>query len=166
MISKRSVLSLFFCGVVIFSLFGMGCKKEAAIKEVKEGKSVAEPASNLFKAQITADSVPQSAKAGATINIPVKVKNLSDSTWPAKTANPVRLAYHWFDKAGNKVVWDSNRSILPKDLPPGQEIPLTVKVEMQKKKGEYVLEIDMVQEKVAWFKNKGSQTLRFDMVVK
>jgi len=163
---RFSVLVLFVSIGLIFSLVNSGCKKEEP-KGMPPGKVTESVPQNLFKAQLSADSVPQSIKAGATVPLSVKVKNFGNEPWPAKTDKPVRLSYHWKDKASNKVVvWDGLRTSLPKDLAPGEEVTLNAKVEAPKEKGSYVLEMDMVQEKVAWFGRKGSETAKADIIVK
>jgi len=170
MIRRFSVLIFLVCVGLIFSILGLGCEKKESKEQVKETIPVTEPEKMLgidLKAQIIADSMPKSAKAGTIIILPVKVKNLSNFTWPAKSSNPVHLSYHWLDKDGKKaVVWDGVRTILPKDLAPGEELLLNPKIEVPKTIGNYILELDLVQEKIAWFGKKGSATVKTTIIVK
>jgi hypothetical protein len=55
---------------------------------------------------------------------------------------------------------DDGRSVLLYDLNPGEEIDIPLTVTAPVEAGTYVLEIDMVQEGVAWFASKGSKPLR------
>lgn len=98
----------------------------------------------------------------ATTNLPIKIKNISNTTWVGgcslDTKHPINIAYHWLDVSGRIIIYDGQRTALPHDLKPGEEIVLNVTVLAPNKPGEYLLEFDMVQEQVAWFKDKGSHT--------
>ena len=63
------------------------------------------------------------------------------------------------------VVQDDARASLLFDLTPGQEVELPLTVTAPREPGRYTLEIDMVQELVAWFGSAGSKTLRLEVVV-
>src|SRR5262249_49372214 len=54
---------------------------------------------------------------------------------------------------------------LVEDVMPSQELILPLTVTAPDEPGEYILELDMVQEHVAWFKDKGSSTCRLPVVV-
>jgi hypothetical protein len=45
---------------------------------------------------------------------------------------------------------------IPKDLKPGDETEMTLLITAPKGPGEYIIELDMVQEAVSWFGDKGS----------
>jgi hypothetical protein len=49
------------------------------------------------------------------------------------------------------LIMDDARTELPYDISPGREIQLTVTVRAPRTPGDYILEIDMVQERVKWF---------------
>ncbi len=49
------------------------------------------------------------------------------------------------------VVQDDARASLLFDLSPGQEMELPITVTAPREPGRYILELDMVQELVAWF---------------
>jgi hypothetical protein len=122
-----------------------------------------------FQAEITAQNPPTASKVNASFVFPVKVKNLSPTAWPA-TGDPegkgkVDLCYHWINKQGAIVVFDGLRTILPQDLEAGKELTLQARVAAPDKPGDYVLELDLVQERLAWFKDKGSKTLKLDVKV-
>jgi hypothetical protein len=55
---------------------------------------------------------------------------------------------------------NDTRTELTHDLKPGEEIALSITVTAPAEPGDYLLELDMVQEHVAWFKDKGSPTCR------
>ena len=57
------------------------------------------------------------------------------------------------------------RASLPHDVEPGAEAQLTLTVTAPQAPGEYVLEIDLVNEGVTWFYQRGSLTLRWPVRV-
>ena len=129
---------------------------------VKAAKAVIE---DLFSAQIVVDTTSLEVRAGTSFTIPVRVKNLSKYTWRGNSGTPVRLSYHLFSEKGETIVWDGARTILPNKLSPGQEAQLTARVDVPADKGNYIIELDMVQEMVCWFGSKGSRTARHNLIV-
>lgn len=124
---------------------------------------------NAFNAQLTLVDSPPVLKAGERQPIYVRIKNTSDATWPAlgqaDGAFAVRAGNHWLNEHETIVVQDDVRALLLFDLPPGQEMELPLTVTAPRQPGRYILEIDMVQELVAWFGSRGSKTLRLDVSV-
>lgn len=122
-----------------------------------------------FSAQLSLVHGSAVLKAGQREPIYVRMKNTGDSTWPAlgqaNSAFAVKLGNHWFNEQGTMVVQDDARASLLFDLPPGQELELPLTVTAPKEPGRYTLEIDMVQELVAWFASSGSKTLRLEVTV-
>jgi hypothetical protein len=49
--------------------------------------------------------------------------------------------------------------MLPRDVLPGEEVPVSARVKAPLEKGDYRLEFDLVREGAAWFKDSGSSTL-------
>ena len=70
------------------------------------------------------------------------------------------LGNHWLDAEGKMIVGDDGRSPLLADLAPGEETELSLTVNAPRQRGDYILEIDMLQETVAWFGTKGSTTAK------
>jgi hypothetical protein len=99
----------------------------------------------------------------------VRVKNTGDNVWPGceRSASPfqVSLGSHWLNASGLVASKEEGRSPLPADLAPGQETELSFAVDAPAQPGDYFLEIDLLQENVAWFKSKGSQTDRTRVTV-
>jgi SAM-dependent methyltransferase len=96
---------------------------------------------------------------GIQLQIPVKLQNTSQITWPSLGAPDARfqvfLGNHWYDRKGKLITQDDGRVPLPSDVKPGEEIELTVPVVTPRAPGKYALGFDLVQEEVAWFKEKG-----------
>jgi hypothetical protein len=123
-----------------------------------------------FKASITAPNAPATMTAGQQATIQVKLKNGSDVAWPAAGdadgKYQVKLGNHWLDSKSKPVVVDDGRALLPADLQPGAEIELPLIVNAPAKPGDYILELDIVQENVAWSGDKGSDTFKVKVQVK
>lgn len=110
-----------------------------------------------FKAQYALPSLP-AFTAGAKSTFPVTIVNTGRGTFPVTSAHPVNLAYHWYDAAGRTVLWDGARTKLPADLLTGQSVTLQAEVTPPESGGQYQLKMDLVQEGVGWFSDKGVQT--------
>jgi SAM-dependent methyltransferase len=118
-----------------------------------------------FQAEIKAQLRDERFSGTEAISFDVEVENLSLHTWPACGLKPVRLAYHWLGQDGSVIVFDGERTLLPNDLGPGAVISLECAVGVPHSLGSHVLEFDMVQEYVSWFKDKGSRTFRIGVSI-
>jgi hypothetical protein len=93
------------------------------------------------------------------MTIQVRVKNISEVTWPA--SSQIKLGNHWLDDKENPLLYDDGRVSLPRDVEPGGEITLQLTVTVPTMLVPCILELDMVQEMVAWFKDGRSNTIKF-----
>lgn len=128
-----------------------------------------------FKAQITLANPPVKLRAGQKETIQVKIKNASDVHWYARggevNTNPDNRFYiaagnRWLKAEGEQLVTNMDgRYGLPKNLKPGEEVELPLQITAPKDPGEYILEVDLVQEQVAWFGDKGSPTAKAKVAV-
>jgi len=122
-----------------------------------------------FRAELRAVEVPARAGAKERVKIRVAVRNAGGAVWLARERglSPLQLsaANHWLDPSGAPVVNDDGRGALPQDLRPGEEVEITFAVNAPRRPGDYLLEIDMLQEGVSWFALKGSKTLRVPVKV-
>gem|GEM_PF-1634242 len=102
--------------------------------------------------------LPASAAAvlGEAKTVAVTVTNNGNVAWSASGANPVNIAYHVFNSAGQTVIWDGARTPLGSDLAPGASRTLSVAYTAPTAAGSYTLAIDTVREGVAWFSGLGS----------
>lgn len=119
--------------------------------------TVAEPAFRAIWSEVT---LPERVRAGAIVRVGVRVRNDGPFPWPMAGEHPVRLAHHWRDEAGQLVAWDGFRSELTADVQPGEEIALEAWFFGPVKAGRYTLELDVVQEGVTWFADRGSSPVR------
>lgn len=117
-----------------------------------------------FRAEIRALDCPVRLRAKQVATLHVAVRNISDVPWLAHervaAQFQVSLGNHWLDKDGNMVVNDDGRAILLRDLPAGQEMEFELIVNAPRTGGDYILEVDMLQEGVSWFGLRGSKTWR------
>nr|MBA3240949.1 hypothetical protein [Acidobacteriota bacterium] len=125
---------------------------------------------DLRAALTWARTPPVRLRAGEQGVLYVLVKNAGRAVWPslggAGQNFRLFLGNHWLDAGGVRVlVNDDGRSSLPYDLVPGEEIELLLTVTAPRAAGEYVLEVDMLQEGMSWFGLKGSDTLRLRLRV-
>ena len=116
---------------------------------------------SAFRADISVPGAPATVRSGDKLQLRVRVKNTGDNVWPGceRKAGPfqVSLGSHWLNASGQVASKEEGRSPLPADLAPGQETELSFAVDAPVQPGDYFLEIDLLQENVAWFKSKGSQ---------
>jgi len=130
---------------------------------------------NGFKAQIALTNAPAKLRSGQKETVQVKIKNASDIEWFARggevNTNPDNRFYlavgnRWLKAAGEELVSNMDgRFGLPKNLKPGEEVEVPLQITAPKEPGDYVLEVDLVQEQVAWFGDKGSSTAKAKIAV-
>ncbi|HEX8557450.1 MAG TPA: hypothetical protein VF668_05085 [Pyrinomonadaceae bacterium] len=117
-----------------------------------------------FSAGLRAIEIPARVGAKSRVKVSVAVRNEGDALWPARERGlsplQVAAANRWLDAAGRVVTADDGRGAIPRDLRPGDEAVITFDVNAPRRPGDYLLEIDMLQEGVTRFAAKGSQTLR------
>lgn len=95
----------------------------------------------------------------------VRVRNDSNARWPPVPS--LRLGNHWRSADGSEVLLlDDARSSLPHAVEPGGEVVMSLIVNAPATPGSYVLELDMVEEEVCWFADRGSPTLRIRVRVR
>ncbi len=123
-----------------------------------------------FQAQLSMKNQPATLKTYQVFKAKIVIKNNSPVNWPSQRGkegdrNWIRLAYRWYDLSGNLVSTPIERTNLPHDLEPQQQVEVVAKVVPPERPGEYFLEIDMAQEEVEWFKSKKSPACIFKVKV-
>jgi len=130
---------------------------------------------NGFKAVISLVDPPAKLRAGERATIQLKIKNASDVLWYARgakvnTSSDARFVLaagnRWLNAADEKLVTDMDgRYGLNKDLRPGEETEVPLTITAPKEPGDYILDVDVLQEQVAWFHDKGSPTAKTKVTV-
>jgi SAM-dependent methyltransferase len=122
---------------------------------------------SAFRARVEPLDGPLEAEPGASVTVPVRVRNDGDFAWPAGLKRrPVAVGNHWLDAAGALVRRDDGRAPLPRDVRPGEAVELALEVTAPERPGEFLLELDLVQEGVAWFAERGSKPTRVAVAVR
>jgi 4-amino-4-deoxy-L-arabinose transferase-like glycosyltransferase len=117
-----------------------------------------------FRTEISVAEMPATVPKAETLKLRVLIKNGGDTLWPGceRSAGKfqISLGSHWLNANGQVASKEEGRSPLAIDLGPGQETALSFAVGAPVQPGDYLLEIDMLQEGVSWFGLKGSRTWR------
>lgn len=125
---------------------------------------------SAFKAVLSAVNPPATMNVGEQATLQVKLKNNSDANWPSVGDSDgkyqVKVGNHWLDQNSKPVVVNDGRTPLPADLKPGAEIELPLTITAPTKPGDYILQLDIVQENVAWSQDKGNTTFKARVKVK
>jgi SAM-dependent methyltransferase len=108
---------------------------------------------------------PSTAK-GRTLAIPLVLQNTGNAVWCSSSQFPVFASYHLHRCQGSAhtlVAFDNPRTPLPREVGPGSETTMVLRIAAPIEPGEYVAEIDLVHEYVTWFAARGlpSPRLRF-----
>lgn len=122
-----------------------------------------------FKAEVSVVNAPAILQSSEQATIHVTVKNMSRVAWFARERTGSALQMfagdHWLDANGNVVINDDGRGPLARDLRPGESTTIPLVINAPHRAGNYILEIDMLQEGVSWFGLRGSQTWRASVTV-
>jgi hypothetical protein len=102
------------------------------------------------------------AARGQALAIPVHVVN--DMT--VDFGSTIGLSYHLYSSDGQLIKWDNPRTAFHPPLSPGGGQLVTLAVVAPEATGTYRLEVDVVWEGVAWFKDKGNGTGIVNLTVK
>lgn len=136
-------------------------------KKVAEGK----PASSLPDSRAPAtlraaielqEPWKQGVDAGATFVLRLKIANTGDTLWLGGNYmrhGAVMLGIKILDAAGNIVDEFHGEPALPRALAPGEETSVIIEHAAPSKLGPYSLKIDLVDQHVCWFEERGSQPL-------
>lgn len=128
-----------------------------------------------FNAGITLVDAPTKLRPGEKSTIQVKVKNLSNVQWYARggeiNTQPDNRYYlavgnRWLKGQGEQLITNMDgRRGLDRDLKAGEETTVPLAITAPKEAGDYILEVDLVQEQVGWFHDKGSQMAKTKVLV-
>ncbi|MGA8032571.1 MAG: Wzt carbohydrate-binding domain-containing protein, partial [Casimicrobiaceae bacterium] len=121
------------------------------LREINGRLSVADPITSLLTGELVAKQV--------------EIVNLGSERWASIGERCVRVSYHWLRADGSIARFDGDRTPLDRDLQPGESTRLWVSVRAPDTPGEYVLQLSLVQEAVAWMEELGGQTLDMRVTV-
>ncbi len=124
-------------------------------RELTAAHALPEPG---FAAELAFVAPPATLPAGAFATVVVRLTNRSAVTWPhaIPAGRHICLGNHWLRDDGSRAVDDDGRARLPHAIAPGMTVDLPLPVQAPEQPGRYRLEVDLVQEHVAWFSQRGS----------
>lgn len=110
---------------------------------------------------------PASLAADSVTVVRVSVSNRGDVAWchEIPAGRHICVGNHWISPDGAMVVQDDGRARLLRRVAPGERAELDLIVRAPAEPGAYELVVDLVQEKVCWFVEKGSQPARIPLQV-
>jgi SAM-dependent methyltransferase len=111
-----------------------------------------------WRAELAVEEPPDRLRAGEPVELRVRIRNASPVAWPADAG--LGVGAHWRTEAGTLVKIGDGRTPLPHELAPGAEVTLPLVVRPPNAPARRVLEVDAVQEGVAWFRERGSDPVR------
>ncbi|MHB1414820.1 MAG: glycosyltransferase family 2 protein [Chloroflexota bacterium] len=96
---------------------------------------------------------PRSTIAGAVTKVPVVVENHGNKGWGPSS---LRIGYHW-QKVGapEYMLWDGLGAVVEQAVEPGYTVIVSAAITMPTVPGEYVLEWDALEDRVAWMSELG-----------
>ena len=115
-----------------------------------------------FNAGLSVTDRPGVMRANQQYPLRVSLRNQSPVIWPGQQPEwkfQITVADRWVTPAGVTVNDVDGRVGLVHDLRPFETVELLLKVTAPAKPGDYVLQLDLVQEGVAWFGDRGSEVL-------
>ncbi len=122
-----------------------------------------------FSAKISAPYPPTKLRANQKVLINVVVRNTGNVIWPEYEGSNdkylLQVGDHWHGETNHVEVFDDGRTYLRNAVRPGEEVAFALLINAPTSPGVYTLALDMVQEKVAWFQEKGSETLKLKVMV-
>jgi tRNA (mo5U34)-methyltransferase len=123
-----------------------------------------------FYASLRLEAGPTISLAGAHMDFRVIVQNTGAARWTAAAKGSdrgvVRLGAHLLGIDEEVVIWDYWRADLPSDLAPDESATIDIALRAPDTPGNYLVEFDMVIERLSWFEDLGTQTVRGRIEVK
>ncbi len=113
--------------------------------------------------------VPLVARAGRTLAVRTRVRNLSTRPFPAQATHGrrlVRLGAQLCSVDGSVINRDFARAWLPQTVAGGERADVSIDIPAPEQPGRYALKFDLVSEGIDWFERCGSRTTMKTLVVR
>lgn len=114
-------------------------------------------------------SLPRLVQAGDALELAITVRNLGDTLWlngQTVRAGVVMPGVKIIDARGEVIAELHGHPLLPHAVPPGRSVDFDVQLIAPAEPGRYTVKIDLVDQHVCWFEERGSQPLVFSFEVK
>ena len=134
------------------------------------------PASNVpdsrqpggLRAEISAKTSPGKVAPGELFVVEVAVRNAGDTLWlggPLVRRGGVMLGVKIFDEAGKLRDEFHGEPSLPRAVGPGESCKVMIEHAAPREAGRYQLKIDLVDQHICWFEERGSTPLTLPLTV-
>lgn len=119
-----------------------------------------------YRAALSVDRAPSKPlRAGAIVDLDVTVTNLSEEVWLGGSGTGLTVAARWY--VGSERIPKVAAAVpLPLDLEPGGQAVVSIEVPTPNLPGAVQLEIDMVDQGISWFNDKGSASERVNITIR
>jgi ubiquinone/menaquinone biosynthesis C-methylase UbiE/uncharacterized protein YbaR (Trm112 family) len=111
---------------------------------------------SCLRAEIVPEPDRLEIVAGREATLKVRVRNAGDTVWLRRTADGlgrVRVGFQLKSAEGTLIEENYLRLELPRDVGPGEAAEMTAGLPAIDKPGDYIIEIDAVDEGITWFKD-------------
>jgi glycosyltransferase involved in cell wall biosynthesis/SAM-dependent methyltransferase len=127
-------------------------------------------APSVLRAEFTLREPPSLLVApGTKFEVMVEIRNTGDTLWltgQTVRAGVVMPGMKILDENGETVLELHGHPLLPRAVAPGQSVALGIQFAAPERPGKYTAKIDLVDQHVCWFEERGSQPLVFGFEVK
>jgi MoaA/NifB/PqqE/SkfB family radical SAM enzyme len=118
-----------------------------------------------YRARIHTDQSVITAPVGSTVDFKISIQNMTGQTWDVGGSNCLRLGCLLQSDAG-ATIKEIGGAVLPASVArPGGRDTISLRVNLPDQPGRYKLILDVVQEWVCWFFERGSLPLTFTVQV-
>lgn len=147
-------------GLVVFQLPAGTCSQA----EISAKHALA-PAG--YRAEIAIRNPPRALAASAKAVLDLSITNRSPVEWrdDIPASRRICIANHWLHADGATAIHDDGRASLPRTLAPGEQADVELGVQAPGEPGSYLVDVDLVQERICWFAERGSPTARAPVTV-
>ncbi len=107
-------------------------------------------------------SLQRKVEPRATLQIPITIRNTGDTLWlsgQTVRAGVVMPGIRVLNERGEIISELHGQPMLPRAVPPGQTVALDIQLPAPPDTGAYSVKIDLVDQHVCWFEERGSQPL-------
>ncbi len=151
---SRARLSIIWFSVALW--VGSGCRSREESESILRAD---------YAASISSETARLRVPEGGSAEVDLRLKNTGEKEWSSQSPNPCFVSYHVLDEAGKVHRFENARTPLPHSLRPEEEVDLSIRIKVPLDKGNYLVEVDLVCEGLAWFKDSGSPTLVMPVMV-
>ncbi len=154
-IDSRIRVSLIWLSVALWMWSGCSPGREKSREALRDD----------YSASIKSRTDRLQAYEGRSVVVGLRLKNAGKKEWSSQERNPCLLSYHLLDETGKVLRFENPRTSLPRSVRPGEEVELSIRVKAPLERGNYLVEVDLVREGLAWFKDSGSRSLVMPLLV-